>query len=119
MKKRGNPKTAKGLITKTSDEKRGNPKKYKEAYRKDLHEKRSNPKNAKGLITKTSDEKRGNPKKCKGAHKKGPLRKKRGNPKISNIHTLIEASSADLTIKGKGDAFWFRPQITSPMKVTD
>jgi hypothetical protein len=101
MKKEATPKNTKRLIAKTS------------------MRKEATQKTQKGLITKTSDEKRGNPKKCKGAHKKGPLRKKRGNPKISNIHTLIEASSADLTIKGKGDAFWFRPQITSPMKVTD
>jgi hypothetical protein len=51
MKKEATQKNTKGLIIKTSDEKRGNPK------------------NTKGLITKTSDKKRGNPKKCKGAHR--------------------------------------------------
>jgi hypothetical protein len=42
--KKRQPENAKGLIKKTSDEKRGNSK------------------NAKGLIKKSSDEKRGNPK---------------------------------------------------------
>jgi hypothetical protein len=36
MKKEAIPKNAKGLIKKTSDEKRGNPKKHKGAHKKDL-----------------------------------------------------------------------------------
>jgi hypothetical protein len=36
MNKEATPKNAKGLITKTFDEKRGNPKKCKGAYHKEL-----------------------------------------------------------------------------------
>jgi hypothetical protein len=36
MKKEGTPKNTKGLVQKTSDEKRGNPKKYKWAHLKDF-----------------------------------------------------------------------------------
>jgi hypothetical protein len=71
MKKEATPKNAKGLIKKTFDEKRGNPKKRKVAHQnRPPMKKETTPKNAKGLIKKTSDEKRGNPKKHKGAHKK-------------------------------------------------
>jgi hypothetical protein len=75
--KRDNPKNAKGLIIKTSDEKRGNHKNIKGLIIKTFDKNRSNPKNAKRLITKTSDGKRDNPKKRTGAHQKRPPRKKK------------------------------------------
>jgi hypothetical protein len=40
MKKEANPKNAKGLVQKTSDEKGGNPEKYKGAHSKDLRRKK-------------------------------------------------------------------------------
>jgi hypothetical protein len=52
MKKEANPKNAKGLVQKTSDEKGGNPK------------------NAKGLIQKTFDEKRSRHSKSLVPHRK-------------------------------------------------
>jgi hypothetical protein len=52
MKKDATPKNTKGLVQKTSGEKRGNPK------------------NVKGFIQKTIDEKRGNPEKRKWARSK-------------------------------------------------
>jgi hypothetical protein len=74
MKKEATQK-CKGLKTKTSDEKRGNPK-TQGAQKKDLRCKKSQPQNARGLNTKTSDEKRGNPK-TQGAQKKDLRWKKR------------------------------------------
>jgi hypothetical protein len=81
--------------------------------------KRGNPKNAKGLITKTSDGKRGNPKNAKGLTKKALRGKKKQSKNLQQIHTLTEANSANLTVEGEGDAFQFRPQITSRMKATN
>jgi hypothetical protein len=82
MKKEVTPKNAKGLVKKTSDEKRGNPKKCKRARSKDIRWKKRQPretqrgslkrppmkkeptlKSTKGLIQKNSDEKWGNPEK--------------------------------------------------------
>jgi hypothetical protein len=101
MKKEAIPKTQRGLSKKTSTEKRGNPKKCKGACHKDLREKKRQPKKIqRDSLKKTSEE-------------------KRGNPKISNAHTLIKASSADLMVEGDGNAFCFRPQITSHTKATN
>jgi hypothetical protein len=51
MRKEAIPKNAKGLIQKTSDETRGNPKKRKESYSKrSLMKKVATPKNTEGLI---------------------------------------------------------------------
>jgi hypothetical protein len=98
MKKEATLKSAKGLVQKTFDEKRGNPNKRKVAHLKDLWWKKRQPKNArgsfkrppmkkeatqknaKGLIQKTSNENRGNPEKHKGARSKD-TRWKRDNPK--------------------------------------
>jgi hypothetical protein len=55
----------------------------------------------------------------KGLIKKD-LRGKRRQPKnFQQTHSLTEASSANLTVEGEGDAFWFRPQITSRTKATN
>jgi hypothetical protein len=52
MKKEATPRNTKGLIKKTSDEKRGNPKKRKGAHKKSLMKKEATPRNTKGLIKK-------------------------------------------------------------------
>jgi hypothetical protein len=126
---------------KTSDEKRGNPKKRKGAHQKRPPMKKEvTQKTQRGSSKKTSDEKRGNPKKHKRAQQKRlPMKKeatkktKRGPSKRSRrekealakrknfqqTYTFIEASSANLTVEGEGDAFRFKSQITSGMKVTN
>jgi hypothetical protein len=97
MKMRQPQKNAKGLIQKTSNEKRGNPRKTqrgsfkrplmkkeatpekrKGAHSKDLWwKKRQPPKNVKGLIQKTSDKKEAISKNAKGfAHSKDLRQKK-------------------------------------------
>jgi hypothetical protein len=101
MKKEATPKH-KGLITKTSDEKRGNPK------------------NAKGPSQRPPMKKeKWQPQKCNGAHQKVLRGKKRQPKNFQQTHTLTEASSTHLTVEGNGDYFWFRPQITSRMKATN
>jgi hypothetical protein len=71
MKKEATPKNAKGLIQKTSNEERGNPRKTQRgSFKRPLMKKEVTSKNAKGLIPKTSDKNGGNPEKCKGAHSK-------------------------------------------------
>jgi hypothetical protein len=71
MKKEATSKNAKGLIQKTSEEKRGNSKKIQRgSFKRPPMKKYASPKNTKGLIQKTSDEKRGNPQKHKVAHSK-------------------------------------------------
>jgi hypothetical protein len=77
---------------KTSDEKRGNPKKRKGAHQKRPPMKKEvTQKMQRGPSKKTSDEKRGNPKKKKGAHQKDLGGKKRHlqSAKISNKHTRL------------------------------
>jgi hypothetical protein len=55
---------------KTSDKKRGNPKKCKGLLKRPMMKKEATPKDANGVAQKTSDEKRGNPEKHKWAHSK-------------------------------------------------
>jgi hypothetical protein len=65
----------------------------------------------KGLIKKASNEKIGNPKNGKGLIKKTLMKKRQ-----SNNHQLIKASSTNLTLEEKGDAFWFSQQVINRTK---
>jgi hypothetical protein len=61
------------------------------------------------------------PKLQRGSLKRSPREEealaKRKN--FQQMHTSTEASSANLTVEGEGDAFRFRSQITSLMKATN
>jgi hypothetical protein len=98
--KKRQPQNIRGLKKKTSDEKRGNPK-MQGAWKQRPRIKKRQFQNARDFKTKTSDEKWDNPKtqrdwKWRRSHKQ----------KIKN-RQLTEASTANLTLEGEGDAFWF------------
>jgi hypothetical protein len=81
MKKEAPPKH-KGLVKKTSDEKKGTSKMQGVRLKGPLMKKRGTPKHE-GLVKKTTDEKRGTPK-CKGLDYKD-LRRKKRHPKTQGV----------------------------------
>jgi hypothetical protein len=66
--------------------------------------------------------KKGNPKKMKRGSSKRSTREKEAVTKRKNIqqtYTFTKACYANLMVEGQGDAFWFKPQITDHVKVTN
>jgi hypothetical protein len=70
MKNEATLKNVKGLIQKTSDKKRGNPKNARGLFKRPLIKKAATQKNGNELIQMTSNEKRGNSEKSKWANSK-------------------------------------------------